>query len=319
MKFIGLEEHFSTPEYIAEFKAKTDDEYAVLDKICDVGALRIAQMDEAGVDMQIVSLSTPGVEQLGRDDAVRVSAEVNAYISRAIKENPDRFRAFITIPTVSPRDAIGVLQGAKEAPFVGVNINGRIGDKYLDDPEFLPMLKEIEALDMPVYLHPCLPPRAVIDNYYAGPWSDEVTDNFSRGALGWHIETAVHVFRMILGGVFDRCPDLKVVIGHLGEGAPFFFQRFLRIMNRDITKLDRPVDEYLKENIYYTISGFNYDAVFSCLADQVGMDHILFSADYPFGSLKAAMDFLNQLPLSESDKHKIAHETAERLFQLKNY
>lgn len=316
MKLIGIEEHFSTPEYIAEFKTKTDDEYRVLDKICDVGPLRIAQMDEAGVDMQIVSLSTPGVEQLGKDDAVRVSAEINAYVSGAVKANPERFRAFMTIPTVSPQDAIGTLRGAKEAPFVGVCVNGRIGDKYLDDPTFLPLLKEIEALDLPVYLHPCLPPKAVIDNYYAGPWTDTVADNFSRGAFGWHIETTVHVFRMILGGVFDRCPGLKIVIGHLGEGAPFFFQRFLRLMPKETTKLGRSVDEYLKENIFYTLGGFNYNAVFNCLAEQVGMDHILFSADYPFGSLKVAADFLDQLPLSESDKRKIAHENAEKLFHL---
>jgi len=319
MKFIGLEEHFSTPDYIAEFKSKSDDEYAVFDKICDVGSLRVAQMDEAGVAMQIVSLSTPGVEQLGGDDAVRVSAEINAYISRAIEENPERFRAFMTIPTVSPPDAIRILRETRETkgtPFVGVCVNGRIGDSYLDNPEFLPLLKEIEAMDLPVYLHPCLPPKAVVEHYYAGPWADATADKFARGALGWHMETAVHVFRMVLGGVFDRCPNLKLVIGHLGEGAPFFFQRFLHVMPREATKLDRPVDEYLRENIYYTISGFNYDAVFNCLAEQVGADHILFSSDYPFGSQKAAVDFMDRLPLSESDKHKIAHENAENLFHL---
>ncbi|MCL2492951.1 MAG: amidohydrolase family protein [Clostridiales bacterium] len=316
MKFIGVEEHFSTPDYVAEFKTKNDDEAAIFDKICDVGPLRVAQIDEAGVAMQIVSLSSPGIEQLGKNDAVRVSAKVNEYVAQAIEKNPERFRAFMAIPTISPQDAIGTLRETKKTPFVGVCINGRIGDKYLDNPEFLPMLKAIEALDLPVYLHPCRPPKAVVDNYYAGPWPDAVADKFSRGALGWHIETTVHVFRMILGGVFDQCPDLKIVIGHLGEGAPFFFQRFRHVMPQEATKLKHPVDEYLKKNIYYTIGGFNYNAVFNCLAEQVGVDHILFSSDYPFGSLKAAVDFLNQLPLNESDKHKIAHENAERLFHL---
>ena len=316
MKFIGVEEHFSTPDYLAEFKSKDDDEFRVADKVCDIGSLRAADMDEAGVAMQIVSLSTPGVEQLGRDDAIRVSAKVNEYAAGAIKEYPDRFRAFMALPTASPQDAIETLRRTKGAPFVGVGINGRVGDKYLDAPEFLPLLKEIEALGLPIYLHPCRPPEAVIENYYAGPWPDKVTDNFSRAAFGWHIETAVHAFRLILGGVFDHCPNLKVLIGHLGEGAPFFFTRFQILMPQELTKLNRPINDYLKENFYYTIGGFNFIEDFNCLAEQVSVDHILFSSDYPFGSLKAAVDFLNQLPLSDADKQKIAHENTEKLFRL---
>ena len=318
-KLIGVEEHFSTPAYIEEFKTKDDDEFTMAgyENICDVGARRIAHMDEAGVAMQIVSFSSPGAEQLGKEDAVRVSGDVNEFVSKAVKENPDRFRAFLTLPTASPTDAIDVLQKAEEKPFAGVSINGRIGDKYLDDPEFAPMLKEIEKMGLPLYLHPCKPPKAIIETYYTGPWPDYVSDIFSRGAIGWHIETAVHALRMVAGGVFDRCPDLKIVIGHLGEGLPFFFDRVSKLMPKEKTKLERSVLEYMNDNFYYSIAGFNWNAVFNCLAEQVGIDHILFSTDYPFGNMKAAVDFFDQLPLDEADKRKIAHENVERIFRLK--
>ena len=319
MKLIGLEEHFSTPDYINEFKTKDDDEFTMagIQNMCDLGAHRIGQMDEAGMAVQIVSFSTPGVEQLGKDDAVRVSADVNEYMSKAVRENPDRIQAFMTLPMASPPDAVESLQRAKEMLFAGVSINGRIGDKYLDDPSFLPVLKGIEALDMPVYLHPCRPPKAVIDAWYEGPWPDQVTDFFSRGAWGWHIETCVHVLRIIFSGVFDQCPGLKLVIGHLGEGLPFFFQRIMKLMPAERTLLDRSILDYLNENVYYATSGLNYHAVFNCLKEQVSMDHILFSTDYPFCSMKESVEFFNQLPLSESDKRKIAYENAERIFHLK--
>lgn len=318
MKFIGVEEHFSTPDYINEFKTKDDDEFTMagIQSICDLGAHRIGQMDEAGMTMQIVSFSSPGVEQLGKDDAIRVSASVNEYMFKAVGENPDRIQAFMALPTASPPDAVETLKKAKEMRFVGVGINGRIGEKYLDDPVFLPMLKEIEALDMPIYLHPCKPPKEVIETYYKGPWPNHVSEFFSRGAWGWHIETSIHVMRMIFGGVFDQCPGLKIVIGHLGEGLPFFFQRILKLMPQAKTQLGRSITDYLNDNVYYTTAGFNYNAVFNCLMEQVSIDHILFSTDYPFCDIKESMEFLNQLPLSESDKRKIAYENAERLFHL---
>ena len=318
LRIIGIEEHFSTPAYISEFKTKDDDEFTLAgyENIIDLGERRIGHMDEAGVSMQIVSFSSPGVEQLGKDDAIRVSRDVNEYAFKAVSENPDRIRAFMTLPTASPPDAVETLQKAKEMRFAGVCINGRIGDKYLDDPEFAPMLSEIEKMELPVYLHPCRPPKDVIKNYYSGPWPGEVSDFFSRGAIGWHIETAIHALRIIFSGILDRNPDLQIVIGHLGEGLPFFFDRVQKLMPKERTKLDRTISEYLKDNFYYTTAGFNYNAVFSCLAEQVSMDRILFSADYPFCNMQAAVDFLNELPLSETDKQKIAHENVEKLFKL---
>ena len=142
-----------------------------------------------------------------------------------------------------------------------------------------------------------------------------VTDMLAGPGWGWHIETAVHVIRLILGGVFDRYPKLQIVIGHLGESLPFMLQR-LDVMPMAMTKLNRPISAYLRENIHYTFSGFNFMAPFLDLLLEVGVERIMFSADYPYASMTQARGFLNQLPVSTADKEKIARSNAERLFGL---
>ena len=133
---------------------------------------------------------------------------------------------------------------------------------------------------------------------------------------GWHIETAVHVIRLILGGVFDQYPKLQIIIGHMGETLPFMLQRFDRIMSTEITKLKQPVSTYLRENIHYTFSGFNYTSTFLNLLLEVGVDRIMFSVDYPYASMMQGRDFLNKLPVSAADKERIAHGNAESLLTM---
>ena len=133
---------------------------------------------------------------------------------------------------------------------------------------------------------------------------------------GWHIETAVHVIRLIVGGVFDQYPKLQIVIGHMGESLPFMLQR-LDVMPMAMTKLNRPISAYLRENVHYTFSGFNFTPTFLDLLLQVGVDRIMFSADHPYSSMAAARAFLDQLPVSSSDRERIAYGNAERLFGLR--
>jgi predicted TIM-barrel fold metal-dependent hydrolase len=200
----------------------------------------------------------------------------------------------------------------REHGFKGAVINGHNRGRYLDDKFFWPILERAESLGVPIYLHPTQPPKPVIDALYAG-FSPMVTDMLAGPGWGWHIETAVHVIRLILGGVFDRYPKLEIVIGHLGEGLPFMLQR-LDVMPMAMTKLDRPMSAYLRENVYYTFSGFNFMATFLDLLLEVGVDRIMFSADYPYASMAQARAFLNQVPVSAADREKIAHINAERLF-----
>ena len=228
-----------------------------------------------------------------------------------------RFVAFATLPTAAPDTAADELERAvHEYGFRGAVINGHVGGRYLDDEFFWPILERAEALHVPLYLHPTPPPQPVIATSYSGNFAPGVTTGLSSAAWGWHIETAIHVLRFILGGAFDRYPGLRIIIGHLGETLPFMLQRLDRGLPPQMTMLDRPIGAYLRENVYYTFSGFNYTAPFLTLLLEVGVDQILFSADYPYSSMMEARSFLDSLPVSPADKERIAHGNAERLLGL---
>jgi uncharacterized protein len=144
----------------------------------------------------------------------------------------------------------------------------------------------------------------------------EVAGVLATAAWGWHIDTAVHVLRLILSGALDRYPRLQLVIGHLGETLPFMLPRLERALPTELTRLDRPVSAYLRENVHYTFSGFNWTPAFLDLLLQVGADRIMFSTDHPYASMTQAHAFLDRLPVSPADKERIAHGNAERLLRL---
>jgi predicted TIM-barrel fold metal-dependent hydrolase len=155
----------------------------------------------------------------------------------------------------------------------------------------------------------------VLETYYGG-FAPMLSEMLAGGAWGWHIETAVHVIRLISGGVFDRFPKLQFVVGHMGEGLPFMFQRF-DIMPPAVTGLKRQYKDYLRDNVHYTFSGFNFPPAFlDLLLELGGVDRIMFSADHPYQSMPAARAFLDQIPVSTADKERIAHGNAERLLKL---
>jgi predicted TIM-barrel fold metal-dependent hydrolase len=167
---------------------------------------------------------------------------------------------------------------------------------------------------VPIYLHPTQPPKSVINASYSG-FSQILTELLSGPEWGWHIETAIHLIRVILGGTFDRYPRLQILIGHMGEALPFMLPR-LDTMNVSVTKLKRPISAYLRENVHYTFSGFNYTPAFLNLLLEVGVDRIMFSADYPYQSMCQARGFLDRLPVSTADRERIAHRNAELLLRL---
>jgi predicted TIM-barrel fold metal-dependent hydrolase len=273
-------------------------------------------MDAAGIDMQIVSLTAPGVEQLEAAEAITLAAESNDFVAEAIKRHPARFGGFAALPTAVPDKAAQELEHrVRGQKFVGAIINGHNRGRYLDDKFFWPILESAEQLGAPIYLHPTRPPHPVVDASFSG-FSPLVSETFSGPGWGWHIETAVHIIRLILGGVFDRFPKLQIVIGHLGEGLPGMFQR-LNIMAPAVTKLKRPVTAYLRENIHYTFSGFFFPPTFLALLLELGgVDRTMFSVDHPYQSMAEGRAFLEQLPVNAADKERIAHGNAEKLFKL---
>jgi predicted TIM-barrel fold metal-dependent hydrolase len=287
----------------------------LFEQLCDVGEKRIAEMDAAGIDMQVLSLTSPGTEQLEAADAVALAREANDFLAASVEKNPSRLAGFAALPIATPDRAAEELERmVRKHGFKGAIINGHHRGRYLDDKFFWPILERAETLNVPIYLHPTLPPKPVIEASYAG-FSPILTELLAGPGWGWHIETAVHVIRLVLGGVFDRYANLQIVIGHMGEALPFMLQR-LDVMPMALTKLNRPMSNYLRENVYYTFSGFNFMPTFLGLMLQVGADRIMFSADHPYQSMAEARAFLDQLPVSSADKARIAHENAELLLRI---
>ena len=327
---IAVEEHYGTPSYLKFNEAQITEltqigrahpriaSFAQLaDLLSNVGEQRIASMDAAGIDMQVLSLTGPGTEQLEPTEAVKLTQESNDFVAKAVEKFPDRFVALAALPTPAPDRAADELERTvTKFGFKGALINGHIRGRYLDDKFFWPILERAESLNVPLYMHPALPPEPVVNSYYSGNFPSGVSPRISTAAWGWHIETGIHVLRMVLGGAFDQYPKLQLIIGHLGEALPFMLMRLEQNLPVHLTKLNRPFGAYFRENMHYSISGFNYLPDFLSLLLQVGVDRIMFSADHPFSSMTEARAFLDRLPVSPADRERIAHTNAEHLLGL---
>ena len=324
LRTITLEEHFVSPGFIAgpgrEFIERLRNTGArgakIFEQLQDVGDGRIAEMDAAGIDMQVLSLNSPGIEQADVAEQVAIAREFERFPRGRSEEKSKALCSLCLLPIAAPEQAADELdRRVRQQGFKGTLINGHTRGRYLDDKFFWPVLERAEALNVPIYLHPTVPPKPVVDVLYGG-FSPTVSAVFAAAGWGWHIETAVHLIRMILGGVFDRYPKLQVVIGHLGEGVPFMLPRLNKNLPKEMTKLARPLAAYLQENVHYTFAGFNFPATFLDLLLEVGVERIMFSADHPYGSMAEARAFLDHIPVSAADRESIAHGNAERLFNL---
>jgi hypothetical protein len=202
----------------------------------------------------------------------------------------------------------------EELGFCGAMINGVTDGRFLDDPRFEPILARAVQLDTPLYLHPNIPPEPVRRAYYEGLPGMTGT-LLATGGWGWHAEVAVHILRLVASGTLDRHPDLKLIIGHMGEGLPAMLARCDQAF-RGVSHLKRSVSQTILDQVWITTSGFFSLSPFMAALLSFGADRILFSIDYPFGSMSAGMSFLEQLPLSPEDRKKIAHGNADRLLKL---
>jgi len=321
MRTIALEEHFATPAFLdgpdrwlKERAAEVGGRFArLVADLLDMGDGRVAAMDAAKVDVQALSLTAPGVEQLEGDEAKAFARSTNDVIVEAIGRYPTRFFGLASLPIGDPPAAVAELdRTVSEGGFKGIVINGHHRGRYLDDRFFWPVLARAEALELPIYLHPTQSPKPVTDAWYGG-LKPIVGEMMANGGWGWHIETALHVLRMILGGVFDAHPELQIVVGHMGETLPAMLQR-VDMMAPAMTGLEKPISAYLRENVHYTFSGFNFLPAFLELLLQVGVERTLFSTDHPYQSMADGRAFLDRLPVSPADRERIAHGNAERLF-----
>jgi uncharacterized protein len=322
MRTITLEEHFSTPEF-QEAIAKVWRGDPMLDllqasrgKLLDVGKDRIADMDAAGIDMQVLSLSGIGMDKLDPATATALARDTNDKLAVAVQAHPDRFAAFATLALQEPEKAAVELERCvRQLGFKGALVNGTTNGLFLDHPRFTPLFEAAQALDVPVYLHPGLPPEVVKEAYYGGLPRD-LGFFLSIAAWGWHVETGMHSLRLITSGLFDRLPKLKIIIGHMGEALPYFIVRADAVLAQAAKHLERRISEYFHEHFYITTSGYFSLPPFLCALQVAGADRILFSVDYPFSPNALGRAFLNGLSVSPEDMAKIAHGNAERLLKL---
>jgi uncharacterized protein len=320
MRVIALEEHFWTPavaEAIGALRnpdAGPDSELGA--NLADLGERRLAAMDASGVDLQVISHTTPGVQHLGGAIAVPLAREANDVLAAAVREHPSRFAGLATLPTSDPAAAADELsRSVEELGLLGAMVNGHTSGRFLDDPGFAVLLERFERLDVPLYLHPTEPVPAVRETYYDG-FAPAASWFLSAAAWGWHSETALHVLRMVLGGVFDRHRGLRVIIGHMGEMLPFMLQRVDDNLPPRVTGLDRMPSEYVLDRVVITTSGLFSVPPLRCALDVFGIERVLFSIDWPYAPNEEGRRLLDEAPLSGADLEAFAHGNAERVLGL---
>ena len=334
MKKIDFEVHFATEEWIDALKKnqtypRIEEDQAkktrrlyftetagepfsdvLLGRLLDTGSNRLQDMDDAGIDIQVLSLTAPGIEQFDLKTGSALAKHANDTLAEVIRRHPDRFAGFAALPAKDPDAAVLELErSVRELGLIGWKTHSNYGDAYLDDKRFWPILAKAEELDVPVYLHPTAPMISQLQTYGFA---------LAGAPFGFGIETAMVMMRLILNGVFDAFPKLKIILGHLGEGLPFILQRIDFPYVRPHFKNDpgaRPElgkkpSEYVLNNMFVTTSGNYLPPAFMCTKEALGIDRILLATDYPYEDANECMTFLESLPLSTAEKETVYHKNA---------
>lgn len=282
-------------------------------RLLDLGAQRLKEMDQAGIDIQVLSLTSPGLQNLPADKAIDLQRASNELVAETVRLHPDRFQGFATLATPSPRDAARELERAVSTLGLdGAMVFGRTGRKNLDHPDFLPILETAAALRAPLYLHPQTPPASVREAYYSG-FGPEIDGALATHGVGWHYESGLQLLRLILAGVFDRLPDLQIIAGHWGELVLFYLDRIDQL--GAAAKLDRKPSAYFRSNVLVTPGGILSHRYLRWAIDVIGADRILFATDYPFVPMKAgaARRFLEEADLPPAQAQGIASGNWDRV------
>lgn len=319
LRVVTLEEHYTTAEYVAateQFLPPAAKSAPLQTALLDLDDARIAAMDAGGVDVQVLSLAAGGQHRLAPADATALVRDANDAAYAATRRHPGRLRMFASLALRQPdRAAAELRRGVRELGCVGGFLDGTTGGSFLDDPRYTPIFEAASELDVPLYVHPSPPPRAVRDIYTAGlPESSAYF--LATAAYTWHAELGLHCLRLILAGVLDRFPTLRLIVGHLGEHLPYSLLRAQDGLPTSVTGLRRPISDYFLEHFTITTSGYFTTPPFMCARDVMGIDHIMYSVDHPYRSAVSGAEFLRRLPIPVAELAQVAAGNAERILGL---
>lgn len=315
MRKIALEEHFMSPgleEYWRPTMADVPPKIFkyIYPRLTNFGALRLRDMDGAGIETAVLSIAGPGV-QVERDArrATAKAAEANDFLADKVAKHPDRLQGFAHIALQDPVAAAAELERCiKQLGFKGAMINGHTLGHYLDERQFDPFWAKAEELKTWIYLHPADP----VQSYASfGPYKE-----LTRSTWGWGVETGTHALRLVFGGVFDRFPKAQLLLGHLGETLPYLLWRLDSRAKLYGVKLKKEPSQYIRDNIAVTLSGMYSAEPLNCAIAALGASRVMFSADYPFESIKEAGHFMDHVALSKKLREDVAWKNARRLLAL---
>lgn len=308
-RLIAIEEHFWIEELRPPSLVDRPAAPELVRRMQDFTAIRLEEMDAAGIDMQVVSHSPCPAQNLPAADAIRLVRLANDRLAEAVRARPDRFAAFAMLPTPDPVAAADELTRAvRDLGFKGGIVLGLTGGRFLDGPEYRPIFATADALGVPIYLHPGSVHAGVAEAYYAG-----YPELFGSG-MGFTVETAVHAARLILSGLFDEHPRLQIILGHLGEALPYLLWRIDAATTR--TRLKHRFSDYIRNNFHITVSGNYSEAALACCLAELGADRVMFAVDWPYSSNLMAADFIAHAPIPDETRRKIAGANAEKLLNL---
>jgi predicted TIM-barrel fold metal-dependent hydrolase len=314
-RIVAIEEHFWIPELRDRYSGPRGiSAHTPARQLDDLGEIRLRDMDDAGIDVQVISHMQPGTQTFDAESAVALARKANDALHAAILAHPTRFAGFAELPTAGPKAAADELERAvTQLDFKGALVNGLTGGAFLDEKRFWCIFERAQALDVPIYIHPGIPHPGVSEAYY----SDHRRGDFPFLGVAWGFtaETALHAIRLVVSGLFDAYPRLKVILGHFGETIPFTLWRCDWIL-RNVGGKPGFADTF-REHFYLTTSGSFQDSALACCIAELGADRIMFAVDYPFNSNAEGVGFVRAAPISDVDKAKIFHGNADRLLRLK--
>ena len=289
----------------------------IIERLQDLGEGRIRDMDERGIDRQVIAVTAPGVQVFDRDTAVAMAREANDMLGEACASHPDRYTGMAACAPQDPAEAAKEIERAiTKLGFKAVIINGHTKGEYLDNPKFLPILEAAAALDAPIYIHPTGMPKAMVQHF--------LESGLDGAVYGFGVDTGLHALRLIVSGIFDRLPNLKIIIGHMGEALPFWQYRldYMQAAGQRAKRYDflpalkQPVSGYLRDNFYITNSGVAWPPAIKFTQEQVGVENTLYAMDYPYQCDVEEVITLDAMDMDAATKKKFFQTNAEKAFGL---